>query len=255
MVLEVKNLSFKYPQKLILDKLSFSVPKNSITSILAPNGSGKTTLLKCLLGLLKPLEKTEIKACNKDILPLRPHEKAKLIAYIPQVEHYAFNFNVLDFVLMGKATHLSLFATPKAKHIKEATSILERLNLEFLKDQGINDLSGGQRQMVLLARSLLQKTPLLLLDEPTSALDLRNQALFFNAIQDEMKKRELSVLMNIHDPNLVARYSSDVIMLKDKKLFLQAKTQIAMTSKTLSSLYNTPLEAIWHANKLVVCAL
>ncbi len=90
MVLEVKNLSFKYSQKLILDKLSFSVPKNSITSILAPNGSGKTTLLKCLLGLLKPLEETEIKACNKDILPLKPYEKAKLIAYIPQVEYYAF---------------------------------------------------------------------------------------------------------------------------------------------------------------------
>ncbi|BAJ55470.1 ABC transporter ATP-binding protein [Helicobacter pylori] len=255
MVLEVKNLSFKYSQKLILDKLSFSVPKNSITSILAPNGSGKTTLLKCLLGLLKPLEETEIKACNKDILPLKPYEKAKLIAYIPQVEYYAFNFSVLDFVLMGKATHLNLFAMPKAKHIKEATSVLERLDLESLKDQGINDLSGGQRQMVLLARSLLQRTPLLLLDEPTSALDLKNQALFFDAIKDEMKKRELSVLVNIHDPNLVARHSTHVVMLKDKKLFLQASTQIAMTSHNLSTLYDTPLEAIWHDNKLVVYAL
>ncbi len=156
---------------------------------------------------------------------------------------------------MGKATHLNLFATPKVKHIKEATSVLERLNLESLKDQGINDLSGGQRQMVLLARSLLQRTPLLLLDEPTSALDLKNQALFFDAIKDEMKKRELSVLVNIHDPNLVARHSTHVVMLKDKKLFLQASTQIAMTSHNLSTLYDTPLEAIWHDNKLVVYAL
>ncbi|AFI04079.1 ABC transporter ATP-binding protein [Helicobacter cetorum] len=255
MVLEVKNLSFRYSKKLVLDEVSFNVPKNSITSILAPNGSGKTTLLKCLLGLLKPLEKTEIKACNKDILPLKPYEKAKLIAYIPQEEHYAFNFSVLDFVLMGKATHLSLFATPKAKHIKEATQILERLNLAHLKTQGINDLSGGQRQMVLLARSLLQRTPLLLLDEPTSALDLKNQALFFNAIKDEMKKRELSVLVNIHDPNLVARYSTHVVMIKNQKLFLQNKTKEAMTSSNLSTLYDTPLEAIWHNDKLVVCAL
>lgn len=237
LALEVQDLSFSYTKNaLTLDRIHVQVKSHSITAVLAPNGTGKTTLFKIILGQLTPL-KGSISVHGNSLLSLKAKERAKLVAYIPQEQYHPFNYNVLDMVLMGFSARMDLFNAPSAKHKQEALALMEELEIAHLQDKGINDLSGGQRQMVLLARALVQNAPLLLLDEPTSALDLKNQAILFRKLQAQMQKKPLSVLINIHDPNLVCAYANEVYMFKESKNLYHGNVLEVMESAKLSELY------------------
>ncbi|MDO7253227.1 ABC transporter ATP-binding protein [Helicobacter cappadocius] len=235
-VLTIKNLSFNYPKLSILNDISLILKEKSITAVLAPNGTGKTTLFYNILGILKPT-KGQIYTQECDILALKPELRAKYICYVPQEWQSPFNYNVVDVVMMGSTRKMRIFGTPQYQDEKKALELMEEMGIIHLKFQGINEISGGQRQMVLLARALLQDAPILLLDEPTSHLDIKNQALLFRELKKQVDKKNLSVLINIHDPNLVNIYADEVYMLKDGKNFRNGQVNEVMNAKNLSELY------------------
>ncbi|PAF47845.1 hypothetical protein BKH46_03170 [Helicobacter sp. 12S02634-8] len=235
-VLEIKNLSFYYGKNKILDNVSLVSKVGTITAILAPNGTGKTTLFHNILGMHKPLGGS-ISIGGKNILALPPPLRASYVAYVPQEWVSPFNYSVLDVVMMGLTHTMGVFGAPKLEDKNKALELMEEIGIAHLKDKGINELSGGQRQMALLGRALLQDCPLLLLDEPTSHLDLKNQALLFRQLKHQVSKKPLSVLINIHDPNLVSAYADEVFMLKDGKNFYNGEVREAISAENLSVLY------------------
>lgn len=240
-ILEIKNLSFSYGKKSIFKDISLSAESKSITAILGPNGTGKTTLFHILLGLYKPCEgKAYIDKTN--IFALKPNHRAKYLSYVPQEWQSPFNYNVLDVVIMGGVHKTGLFSTPKDSFKTLALNLMEEIGILELKNAGINELSGGQRQMVLLTRALIQDSPILLLDEPTSHLDIKNQTLLFRQLKNQVEKRSLCVLINIHDPNLVSAYADKVYMIKKTKVFSSGGIKETINKTNLSDLYDINIE-------------
>ena len=171
---EVKNISFSYDGNEIFSDISFSIEKGDVLCILGPNGTGKTTLIKCLNGLHE-IDSGEILIKGKNIKKLSFKEISRNIGYIPQNHTPSFPFKVIDVVLMGRAPYLNLIDSPRKKDMEIALNSLKTLGIDNLKDKEYTNLSGGEMQLVFLARILCQQPDILILDEPTSHLDFGNQ--------------------------------------------------------------------------------
>ncbi|PAF42057.1 ABC transporter ATP-binding protein [Helicobacter sp. 11S03491-1] len=247
-ILEIKDLSFNYGKNHILEDIYLCSKQGSISAILAPNGTGKTTLFHNILGILKPL-KGSIRVKDENILGLGAAGRAHYISYVPQEWQSPFNYNVLDIIIMGQTHKMGLFGMPTINDKNKALELMEEMNIAHLQNHGINQLSGGQRQMVLLARALFQECPVLLLDEPTSHLDIKNQTLLFHHLKNQVRKKSLSVLINIHDPNLVSAYADEVYMIKNGKNFCNGHVNEVMNAQNLSQLYEVGIEIGYIHNR------
>ena len=174
-VLEVKNLSYSYKKgKVILEDVSFSIDQGEYVCLLGPNGVGKSTLFKCMLGLL-PGYTGQICLQGKDIRTLSPRQLARQVAYVPQQTQHTFSYTVEDVVLMGTTAGTGAFASPGEKERRAAWNAMERMGVCRLSDALFPQLSGGEKQLVLIARALAQQAKLLFMDEPTASLDYGNQ--------------------------------------------------------------------------------
>jgi len=193
--LEVKNLYFKYDKEWVLEDISFSLEENKFMAIIGPNGGGKTTLLKLILGFLKPT-KGEIK-----IYSLPPKKASHMIGYVPQHTNFSLDIpiTVFDIVLQGRLKKNKFFYSKKDKQI--ALKTLERLNILNLKDRKIKDLSGGQRQKVLIARALVSEPKIIIMDEPTSAIDIKGQ----KEILDLIEEINITRIVVSHDIKILLR--------------------------------------------------
>ncbi len=235
LMLEVKSLAFSYGNKPVFNNVSFSLKKGEIMCILGPNGAGKSTLIKCIAGILKP-DNGSVFIQGEDTVSLGVRGIARNIGYVPQQNEVIFPFTVLDFVVMGRAPHLSMFASPGAEDIKLAKESLAMVGISDLAERPVAKLSGGQSQMVLIARALVQKPALLLLDEPTSHLDFGNQILVLETVQ-KLASLGMSIVMNTHMPDHAFLLGDRAAALSGGRLVAIGKVETVVTSKMMSSVY------------------
>ncbi len=233
--LEIRDLSFSYGSEKILDRLSLSVTPGEVCGLLGPNGCGKSTLFRCCMGFLHP-EEGEIRVHGVDIAHMRPAVLARHVAYVPQEHRQPFPFTVRDMVLMGRTPCMSGWFRLSNKDERLAEEALHRVGIEHLADRPCNQLSGGQRQLVLIARAIAQQTPLILLDEPTSALDFSNQLSVWNILR-EVSAQGVAVLVCCHDPNHILWFCDKAAVMHDGKIVAEGVPAEAVSETSLQRIY------------------
>ncbi|MBQ6100402.1 MAG: ABC transporter ATP-binding protein [Methanobrevibacter sp.] len=248
---EVKNVSFSYDGEEIFSDISFSIDRGDVLCILGPNGTGKTTLIKCLNGL-HDIDSGEILINGKNIKKLSFREISKHIGYIPQSHVPSFPFKVLDVVIMGRAPYLNLGESPKQKDKEIALNALKTLGIEHLKDKEYTNLSGGERQLVFLARVLCQQPDILILDEPTSHLDFGNQIKLLEII-DNLASSGLSIIMSSHFPDHAFLSSTKVAILKNRQFIDFGTPDDVVTEENLKKAYSIDVRLIELDDKRKVC--
>jgi len=248
---EVKNISFSYNDDVIFSDISFSIDKGDVLCILGPNGTGKTTLIKCLNGL-QDIDSGDILINGNNIKKLSFREVSKHIGYIPQSHVPSFPFKVFDVVLMGRAPYLNLTDSPKDEDVEIAEEALKTLGIEYLKDKEYTNLSGGERQLVFLARVLCQKPDILILDEPTSHLDFGNQIKLLEII-DNLAKSGLSIIMSSHFPDHAFLSSTKVAIMKNKQFIDFGSPDNVVTEENLKKAYSIDVKIIELDDKRKVC--
>ncbi len=237
------NLNVAYGDTPVLQSISFTLTPGKFYGLLGRNGSGKTTLIHCLNRTRDPNGGT-IAIGGKDIATLSPKTLAGQVSLVPQEHVDVFPFTVLDMVVMGRAPHLGLIQRPGVEDYETATQALESLNAGHLADKNFNRISGGERQISLLARALAQSTKIILLDEPCNHLDFNNQFRLLSTISALCHNRGITVLAAMHDPNTTALFADEVIMLKNCTILSKGPVNTVMTQETMSTLYDTPISAI-----------
>ena len=242
-LLEVKDISFSYKKnENIFENISFNIKKGEVLCILGPNGTGKTTLLKCLNGINK-VNTGEILINGENINKLSYSKISKQISYIPQNHTPTFPFTVLDVVLMGRSPYINLTDSPKEEDINIALKSLKTLGIYDLKDKEYTNLSGGERQLVFIARVLAQETDLLILDEPTSHLDFGNQIKTLEIIQN-LSKSGLSIIMSSHFPDHAFLSSTNVAIIQNKSFMAYGTPNEVITEENLKKTYNLDVKLL-----------
>lgn len=234
-MLKTENLHFEYGGLKVLQDISFEVEKGQLCAVFGPNGTGKTTLLKCIARLLN-YENGDVIVDNENINKMKEARIAKLIAYVPQEHKPPFPYLVKEVVLMGRTPHMGGTFGPSKKDIKAAINAIELIGIEHIADKPYTALSGGQRQLVLLARAFAQGTKILLLDEPTSNLDFQNQIKIWRIIK-KLTKSGITALTCTHDPNHVLWFCDKVIVLGNNGIVANGSPAKALTEETLNKIY------------------
>jgi iron complex transport system ATP-binding protein len=236
-LLTVDGVECRYGSIKVLEDVNLSVKGGDFVGILGPNGSGKTTLLKSISRILKPYKGT-ILLNEADIYSLKSVDVAKQLAVVPQETSIGFNFSALDIVLMGRNPHMKRFQMENEKDMAVARKVMNLTNIWHLAERPINELSGGEKQRVIIARALAQEPKILLLDEPLTHLDIMNQLEIMDLVKDLCMKEKLVVLAVFHDFNLAARYCNSAILLKDSKVFAAGSLTEVLTSENIKSVFN-----------------
>lgn len=235
--LAVKNLSFAYDARPILAGVNFSAESGDFIALVGPNGVGKSTLFRCVLNFLTHYE-GQVIVDGDDAKTLSRKELARRIAYIPQSSDQVFNYTVLELALMGLATKLPTFTTPTRAHEDEVMAVLDELGIAHLAHQGCAEISGGEYQLVLLARALVQNAHILIMDEPTANLDYGNQYRVMNRISGLSNHKDFIVMMAVHDPNQVFLHSNRALVMKDGVIVGDGTPQEVLTEGLMSDIYS-----------------
>lgn len=231
-MLKAENIGFSYKKngRLLFDELSFEITEGSTLAILGPNGVGKTTLLRCLMNFLT-LKKGNVELLGKTVSKMTPTEFWKTISYVPQAKKLVFGYSALNMVVMGLSQNIGIGMTPKKEDYEKAYALLQKFGIEEIAEQSCNTLSGGQLQMVLIARALIKNPKLLIMDEPESGLDMKNQMIVIQTIE-ALAKENLSIIINTHYPDHALR-CSDKTLLLGKKDYLFGDTTSVITEENI----------------------
>jgi iron complex transport system ATP-binding protein len=248
----VKDVSFSYGTKRVFDRISFSVAQGEIFCLIGPNGCGKTTLLDCLLGL-HAFQSGTFWLSGKDAAQLKPKKIAQTIAYVPQIHERTFPYTVREIVTMGRAAHLGFFQSPSSRDGYLADEALERIGISHLSPRPYTQLSGGEVQLVLVARALAQQAPLIIMDEPTAHLDFRYELIIMEVISDLVKDKGMSVIMATHIPNHAfyfqsQRIQTSIALFNGGKFLDVGDPELVIDKGRLQQLYGINADVIWLTN-------
>lgn len=237
-ILKVENINFAYDGKPVINGLSFTAQKGSFISILGPNGSGKSTLINLLCKVLKGYT-GRIEVFGNDIKNLSPRSMSRLVSVVPQYSNPGFDFTVEEMVLMGRFPYISRFGREKHSDFLVAGSVMEKTGIAGLAGKKFNELSGGEKQRVIIAQTLVQDTPIVLLDEPTSHLDINFQIemmeLFHGLNRDEGK----TVIGVFHDINLASNYSRTAIFLRQGMIYASGEVDSVITRENIRNVFKS----------------
>jgi len=243
-MLKTENLCFRYGDSPILQNITLSVPAGEVVTLLGPNGSGKTTLIKCLTGVLQP-DEGSVKVEEQNLAALHPKQIAQLIAVLFQNHVPAFPYKVKDLVLMGRAPYIDgILSNPGRQDYAIIGQIMDDLHIKKFAERPYTALSGGERQLVLLARALAQQPKILVLDEPTAPLDFKNTITVLNKVRQLAKEQELTVILSLHDPNHALLFSDKVALIKEGRLLSFGAAEEIVTNDNLAMLYDVDVELI-----------
>jgi iron complex transport system ATP-binding protein len=229
------NLTFAYKDKSVLDGVSLSIERGEMVGILGPNGSGKTTLLKIFSAVLRG--RGEVKLNGRSIETYGKRELSRLFAMVPQESQVLFPYTVAEIVLMGRASYHSPFALEGRKDLEVARASMELTDCLSLSDRYLHELSGGEKQRVIIARALAQEPQILLLDEPSAFLDLKHQVQVFQIIRRLNRERGLTIVAALHDLNLAALFFPRLVMLRDGRIYRDGSPREVLTEKTIDEVY------------------
>lgn len=242
MMLSGHALTIGYRDRVVGRHLDIALSTGEVLALLGPNGGGKTTLLKTLLGLLPP-QAGEIRLGERSLSDYSAPERARLIAYVPQSHIATFAFDVETVVLMGRTAHGSLFSRPSAADRMVAAQTLERFGVAHLRERPYTMISGGERQLVLLARALAQEPKFVVLDEPTASLDFGNQGKVMHEIRS-LAASGHGVLFTTHDPNHALRIADRAYLIREGTCIGEGATAAVLNQGQLERLYGSPVDAI-----------
>ncbi len=239
-ILILKKVGYQYGSEWALHDISLEIGAGELVGILGPNGSGKTTLLKVADRILEPKEGT----VSLRGQPLQSYSRTRLareIAMVPQENHFQFAFSSLEVVLMGRFSRMGLFQFEGEQDMSVAFEAMEATHCAELTQRPIDQLSGGEKQRVMLARALAQEPKLILLDEPTSFLDLRFKKEIFELLSSLRKERGLSLLTVSHDIDLSARYCDRIVLLDRGEVYVEGRPDEVLTAQNVEAVYRCPV--------------
>ena len=237
MIMEVQNGCYSYAGgKEIVSGVSLTIPKGRMLAVLGPNGIGKTTLLKCMTGLLSWTGGRSL-LLGEDIKGLSPKKIWSVISYIPQSHSFAFGFTGLEMVVMGRNVHLGPFSQPQKKDMDMAWDLMQKMHITHLANKDCNRMSGGELQMVLIAKALISSPQLIILDEPETGLDFHNQLLILDMIDRLVHEEKIAAVMNTHYPTNALAIADDAFMMDAERGYTWGKIQDVLTPEHIAEAF------------------
>ncbi|SET05113.1 iron complex transport system ATP-binding protein [Salinibacillus kushneri] len=244
-MLTVDSVTKHFSEKKVLQDITFQVDKGTCVGIIGPNGSGKSTLLKIISGLLTPTS-GEVKCNHKNILHLKQKTIAKKMAVLSQDGLPSSPISVFDTVLMGRYPHIKWYQRERAHDIEKVQDVLNLTGISHLQNQLLDTLSGGEKQRVAIAKAMVQEPQILLLDEPTTYLDIGHQLNILELVNHWQKETGLTVIMVLHDLNLAAQYSDELILLNQGVIEEIGTNEEVIQKDILERVYETVPEIVMH---------
>ncbi len=239
----VRELSCGYTKKKqTVSGVGFALEAGRVLAVLGPNGSGKTTLFKALLRFL-PLAGGDVTWRGKDVSLLSPVEFSRVMGYVPQLHAPAFSYTVSEMAMMGRASHIAAFGTPGQSDERAVRDALETLGITHLKDRRYTEISGGERRLALIARTLCQRPEVIVMDEPSSDLDYANQQLVLHTIQ-KLKYEGYAILLSTHAPEYPFSLADEALLLRKGRTVAYGPPETALTARTLSEAFAVPMDVV-----------
>ena len=253
-MIRIEHLSFSYGDTPILKDVTFHADQGKLVALIGPNGAGKSTLFKCILKFLKGYQ-GRVLLEGSDMAHMSRAQIAKKIAYIPQTTIPVFNYDVIDIVLMGMTGGLRLLESPKREHVEKADAVLADLGIQHLRNRGFGRISGGERQLVLLARAIVQDAKILVMDEPTANLDYGNQLRVMERIRG-LAKAGYTVILSTHNPEHALLFADISFVLQDGEVRAAGPSDQVLTEDLMKQLYGVDvrlMEVDTEKTKARVC--
>lgn len=249
-LIEMKNAAFSFGRIPVFRQVDLKIARGEVFCLLGPNGCGKTTLIDCMLGI-HTLDTGRLSLMGRTRIRHSPKETARVMAYVPQKHDRHFSFSVLDLLLLGRTPYTAFYASPGPSDIEKAEKILEMFGLSHLMHRDYTRLSGGETQLVMIMRALIQETPVIVMDEPTSHLDFRHELMVLETLARLIRERQITLVMATHFPNHAFYFENagipvTVAFMGNQTVKPSGKPSRALTEENLARFYHIDTVVMTH---------